>query len=64
MIPVSHSVGTSSGADPGRLPQSSGRRSEMRKIFFKNYLSSEDKTTKKNSKDKTMITMLNILHIF
>jgi len=36
------------GADPGRLPQSSGRRSEMRrKTFFYNYLMSEDKTTEK-----------------
>ena len=54
------------GPDPGRLPQSSGRLSEMRtKTFLINYLPSEDKTTKtNNSKDKNMITMLNILHVF
>jgi len=40
-------------ADTGRLPQSSGRRSEMkRKIFFINYLPSDDKTTEKNQKIK------------
>jgi len=37
------------GADPGRLPQFSGRWSEMRrkKTIFINYLPSEDKTPKK-----------------